>query len=226
MNENRRLYNQLAATYDLRQQNPSTVLLRQNEEKLIKKYSRGLVLDLGCGTGYHLNLADNIFGLDISEKQLSIAKQSGRPLIHAEIENLPIKTNSIDTILCFYSTLNFVDLDKTAREISRILKTGGIALISPTSVKDADKNSKSKTKNFRLEGHRVKMELYEKSELEEKFREYGMSLIYFNSLFRGQKARWGNFKRFSFWEKIKLKLGFLFQKENGRVYVMGFKKLL
>ena len=74
MDKIRELYNHLAGNYDLRQENQSTHLLRKGEEKIIKKYSKGLILDIGCGTGYHLRLSENTIGLDISEKMLKVAK--------------------------------------------------------------------------------------------------------------------------------------------------------
>jgi len=227
MSKYRDLYNILAPNYDLRQQNPSTFLLRKKELSFIKKYSNGLVLDLGCGTGYHLDFPENVIGLDISEKQLFIAKSKNKPLIQGNIEQLPIKARSIDVVLCFYSTLNFVDLEKASKEISRILRNGGVVITSPTSIQDICKKELTENKNikkFRLEGHRVNMRLFSKTEIINCFEKIGFKLIKFDSIFRNQKPRWGNFKETSFFEKLKLKLDFLSPKEKGRIYFFVFEK--
>jgi len=225
---NRDLYNNLAEKYDLRQQNQSTRLLRQKEEKLINKYSKGLVLDIGCGTGYHLGLSENIVGLDISEKMLKIAKSKNRPLIQASVENLPMISGSFDSIFCFYSTLNFVDFPRAADEISRIVKNGGRVLLSVVSVRDIDKYRSSqvnKVKKFRLEGIPVNMKLFEKGDVIKTFERYGFKLENFNSIFRIQKPRWGNFQKFSLLEKIKLGIEKIFPEKNGRIYLFVFKKI-
>lgn len=227
MNDNRALYNHLAENYDLRQQNPSTELLKKKEARLIKKYSTGLILDLGCGTGCHLGLSENVVGLDMSEKMLKIAKMRGKQLIQGDIENLPIKTNSLDTVLCFYSTLNLVGLGKATKEISRVLKFNGVSIVSPTSANDIDKKSAKKnrkTKKFRLEGKRVRMELYSKKEVVDQFCKKGFKLVKFDSIFRFQKPKWGNFIEFSLPEKIKLKLDKMFPREWGRIYFFVFEK--
>ncbi len=223
MNRNRELYNHLAGSYNLRQQNPSTLLLRKKEQKLMEKHSYGLVLDLGCGTGHHLDYNENIAGLDISEKMLSIAKNKNKPLIQATTEGLPIKKSSIDTVLCFYTTLNLVDFDKSITEISAVLKIGGKILLSVTSIHDGEGNQN--IKNFRLEGKRVKMQLFKKDELVKSFTKYGFSLIEFDSVFRIQKPRWGNFQKFSMIGKIKLGIERIFPKEKGRIYLMVFEKI-
>ncbi|HLD57714.1 MAG TPA: class I SAM-dependent methyltransferase, partial [archaeon] len=206
-NFNRELYNHLSQTYDSRQENPATLFLRKKELGLIRRFSKGLVVDLGCGTGHHLNLAENVIGLDISEKMLNIAKSKNKPLTQGNIKNLPFKDASADTIYYFFSTLNFVGLD-CVREVSRTVKTGGKILLSVTSVMDIDKSRSSpeaKVKKFRIDGKPVNTRLFEKGEIVERFREEGFKLVNFGSIFRLQKPRWGNFQPFSFWEKLKLK---------------------
>lgn len=230
MDNNRKLYNYLAGRYDLRQQNPATQLLRSKEKFLIKKYSKGAVLDLGCGTGYHLASVENAIGVDISEKMLKLARDKGRPIIQGNIEQLPIKTNSVDTVFCFYSTLNLIDYQEFGKEASRIAKRGGKIILSVASLKDMDRNGrnhlskKSEIKKFRLEGKQVNMRLLEKSEIVEVFENCGFRLREFSSIFRIQKPRWGNFQKFSFQEKLKLKTEKLFPKCWGRIYFLIFQK--
>ncbi len=224
----RATYNHLAENYDLRQDNPATRLLRKKEEALIRRFSKGMVLDLGCGTGAHLTLVENSIGLDISEKMLKKAKSKSKPLTQGNIESLPIKPNSFDSVFCFYSTLNMVDLEKSSEQISRTLKTNGKIIISVVSVNDIDdyrSSPENKIKKFRLEGKPVNMRLFEKEEVAEAFQKLGLKLVYFNSIFRTQTPRWGNFQKYSFFEKLKLKTECVFPKKWGRIYLMVFSKI-
>ncbi len=226
MIENRDLYNHLAKGYNQRQENPATSILRGKEKELMQRAS-GLVLDLGCGTGYHLDFAENVVGLDISEKILHVAKTKNKTLVQGDIENLPIKNSCVDTVCCFYGTLNIIDLEMSVEEISRIVKVNGNVLLSVTSVMDIDKyrsSQENKIKKFRLEGKPVKTRLFEKEEIVEKFFQKGFRLKYFDSIFRIQKPRWGNFRSFSPWEKFKLKIEKVFPKKWGKIYLMVFEK--
>ncbi len=227
MESSRVLYNYLADRYDLRQQNPSTEILRKKEIGLIKKYSNGIALDLGCGTGYHLDFLDRPIGLDVSEKMVKIAEKKNKPLIQAEIENIPFKDSSINTALCFYSTLNMINLSQGIKEIHRILIDNGLVLISVTSINDFNKKDEGKptrTKKFRLEGKRIQINLFEKNEIIHAFRKNGFRLVFFDSIFRLQKPRWGNFRKFSATEKLKMKIDRIFPKEWGNFYLFVFEK--
>lgn len=227
MEGSRALYNHLAGRYDLRQQNPSTEILRKVEIKLIKKYSKGIAVDLGCGTGYHLGFLDHPIGLDISEKMLKIAKKKNKPLIQAEIENIPLKDSSMNMALCFYSTLNMINLGQGIKEIHRILMDNGLVLISVTSINDLNKKDEgkpNKTKKFRLEGKRIQINLFEKKGIIHAFGKSGFKLVFFDSIFRAQKPRWGNFRKFSTTEKLKMKIDNIFPTEWGNFYLFVFEK--
>ncbi len=221
----RKVYNKLAENYDLRQTNPATTILRKMENRLIRKFSFGKVLDLGCGSGEHLY--KETFGLDLSENILKIAKNKSDFLIQGDIEELPLKPNSFDSVTCFYGTLNLVDLERSAKEINSILIPGGSLLLSVISVRDIDKHRSSKNnkiKKFRIEGIPINMRLFEKQEIMSAFERNGFKTKYFSSLFRMQKPRWGNFQKFSFLEKIKLKADGLLPKKLGRIYLFVFEK--
>ena len=223
----REIYNQLAENYDLRQSSPATGILRKKEEMLIKKFANGRALDLGCGTGFHMGLTGNI-GLDISEKMLGKAKSKGSLLIQGNMEALPIKSNSFDTVFCFHSTLNLVGLEKSPKEISRVLKQNGKLLLSAVSITDIDDHRSSpeaKIKKFRLEGKPINMRLFEKEEVVKAFEKVGMKMIRFDSVFRSQKPRWGNFQKYSLVEKLKIKTEKFFPRKIGRVYLFVFEKI-
>jgi demethylmenaquinone methyltransferase / 2-methoxy-6-polyprenyl-1,4-benzoquinol methylase len=72
------------------------------------------VLDLACGTGDFLTIADRSglrpFGIDLSWGML-VADHSGRPRAQADGSRLPVATASVDGVTCGYALRNFTELD-------------------------------------------------------------------------------------------------------------------
>jgi len=103
-----------------------------------------IVADIGCGNGRHLiPCADHckqVIGVDISGELLSIAKKKLKEknlnntiLLHANMVSLPLKNNTVDSILFIASLHNIKGRDRriqSLKEIKRILKKDGTALIS------------------------------------------------------------------------------------------------
>ncbi len=108
---------------------------------LIVKYSKGhIVLDLGCGTGkYSFEIAKHakkVFALDSSERMLDYAKKKYPEMkfIYADATNTPLEDNSIDVVFSF-GLLEYVkNKEKLIKEISRLLKHGGTAIVSSTNI--------------------------------------------------------------------------------------------
>lgn len=220
----RKFYNKTAKIYDLRHNSTATNFLRKKEAELVKKFKSGLVLDIGCGTGYWLD--NKTIGIDISEEMLKIAKNKSKKLLQAKIEQLPFKNKSFDTIFCFFSVLNMVDYEKSLKEIKRVLKKYQYILVSVSSIFDK-KNVKTKNneKIFKIQKEKINIHVFTKQEIINLFKKNGFKLEYFNSIFSLLKPKWGNFKDFSIKEKIKLKLEKILSKERGRIYLFAFKKL-
>ncbi|GIK62626.1 MAG: hypothetical protein BroJett018_04200 [Chloroflexota bacterium] len=93
------------------------------------------VLDLGCGTGRWgklalANGAAGVIGLDNSLPML----QAGilETIAQAEMSDLPLAPNSIDAILCGLAMghLTPIAMRRAILEMGRVLKSGGMALIS------------------------------------------------------------------------------------------------
>jgi ubiquinone/menaquinone biosynthesis C-methylase UbiE len=97
---------------------------------------KGLLLDVGCGTGHWLfffRMAGyRVVGLDLSPQMLDVAKvkfASEIQLVRADGDGLPFKDHSFDIVSCI-TTLEFVsDHIRTLREMWRCLKSGGRLVI-------------------------------------------------------------------------------------------------
>jgi len=103
-----------------------------------------VVADIGCGNGRHLipcaQHYQTVVGVDISRNLLSIVEQKFKEcnltnvrLCHANVVHLPLKDKSVDAVLYIASLHNVEDRDnriQSLKEVNRILKLGGTALIS------------------------------------------------------------------------------------------------
>jgi demethylmenaquinone methyltransferase/2-methoxy-6-polyprenyl-1,4-benzoquinol methylase len=105
------------------------------------RISGGRVLDLACGTG---DLAEavarrpgvRVVGCDILPEMLAVARKkriesAGRvlPLAAAAGERISFRTAVFDAITIAFGIRNFVDRGAGLREMHRVLRPGGLALI-------------------------------------------------------------------------------------------------
>jgi ubiquinone/menaquinone biosynthesis C-methylase UbiE len=102
------------------------------------------VLDLGCGNGRHLipiaKKCKKAIGVDISSNLLKIIQNQKQELdianielIHANLIDLPIKTESIDSVLYIAALHNIKTREnriKSLQELHRVIKKENVALIS------------------------------------------------------------------------------------------------
>lgn len=93
-------------------------------------------LDAGCGTGFQTALLRNlgwvVHGVDLSAGLLAVAsrKLPAVPLARGDLEALPYRDASFDTVVCCGSTLSCVDAPARAIvELARVLATGGSLLV-------------------------------------------------------------------------------------------------
>lgn len=92
-----------------------------------------IVLDLACGTGRYGLLAleqgaRTVIGLDNSPPMLCVNGLSNRVL--STTEDIPLASNSIDVILCGLALGHVAELQPTMREMARVLRPSGWALVS------------------------------------------------------------------------------------------------
>ncbi|HMD16671.1 MAG TPA: class I SAM-dependent methyltransferase [Terriglobales bacterium] len=105
---------------------------------------RGLILDIGCAAGAEfeplLARGFHIVGLDYSPEMLRLAGQrfSTSPGVHlcrADAEGLPFPDASFDHVVCLGVFEYLSTYDRCLEEIHRVLRPGGVAIISlPTSI--------------------------------------------------------------------------------------------
>ena len=108
--------------------------------------SNELLLDMGCGEGRHsigafIDTQVNILGLDLSIKDLNIAKArlkdfdtTGIDAVcqfgAADIEAIPLADSSLDAVICS-EVLEHVDSpQESIKELIRVLKPGGVLALS------------------------------------------------------------------------------------------------
>jgi SAM-dependent methyltransferase len=95
---------------------------------------RGRILDLGCGPG---NLLDylaphgDVFGSDFSHDALRFCAGRGfARLFRADFHSLPLRADSFDVVTCIDVLEHLLDDRKAIRELVRILRPGGVLVVS------------------------------------------------------------------------------------------------
>ncbi len=231
-------YDKTAEKYDVRHDNDTIRYMQEFEKKFITKYAFGRTLDIGCGTARSLLWLKNAFGCDTSQEMLRKAKSKTKfPLIQCEAENLPYKDGNFDSVTCIFTVLNLCDYEKAVKEMSRLLKPGGVAIVSVASVWDRKNekllkrmlsNEKSTRINARIEKMRLKFHLFGKDDLVNLFENNGFSLKEFRGFYFLQKPYWGWYRSFTFKEKTKMLaenfLRFSVFNKAGRMYFAAFVK--
>ena len=90
-----------------------------------------IVVDIGCGNGIESNYLSSkgfcVIPMDFSREAVGYAKAMGISPILADATNIPVKDNSVDSILCsyFFCNLQESELGILLSEASRILVPGG-----------------------------------------------------------------------------------------------------
>jgi len=137
---NEQTWDAIAESFDKTRQKPWDQCI-DFIKKLPEEYT---VVDIGCGNGRHLfpcaKQCERTIGVDISRKLLRIVNNKIRKehlnkivLIHSDMINIPIKDESVDSVMCIASIHNIkgkYQRIQSLNEIFRILKKNGIALIS------------------------------------------------------------------------------------------------
>lgn len=94
------------------------------------------ILDLGCGTGIMFDMLRRkagsggmVVGVDFSSRMVKKARKNF-PFkniceVDGDVENLPIRGESIDYAISLAAFAHFANLERVMDEVSRVLKSGG-----------------------------------------------------------------------------------------------------
>ncbi|HXG95307.1 MAG TPA: class I SAM-dependent methyltransferase [Blastocatellia bacterium] len=110
-------------------------------ERYLPERGDGLsLLDVGCGTGNHMaRLRERGFqvaGVDGSESMLEHARANnpGAEIHRADVEAIPFADASFDFVLCIEVLRYLPDAAACVREMARVLRPGGVALVTAAPV--------------------------------------------------------------------------------------------
>lgn len=136
----------IASNYDRMNRLMTLGLDRRWRERAVRGL-QGNVLDVACGTGdMVVGLAKQgctVTGIDISEEMLAIARRKtaaaaphlSPPTFHlGDAEALPFSDDTFDAVTCAFGVRNFVHLEQGLREMHRVLRPGGRAVVLELSV--------------------------------------------------------------------------------------------
>jgi len=91
-------------------------------------------LDVGCAQGFYLSLAlektKKCFGIDVPPHFITQAKKTGATCVVGSAEKMPYKNNSFDVVLCTEVLEHVPNWKKAVKEIKRVLKKNGRAIIT------------------------------------------------------------------------------------------------
>ena len=108
----------------------------------LRSVSYKKLLDIGCGTGYLFELLiaqreAEYHGLDLSPEMLKMAKAKFGDRVtlgEGAADRLPYADNSFDVVTCIQSFHHYPDPDKAMQAAFRVLKPGGLYILSDTGV--------------------------------------------------------------------------------------------
>lgn len=130
----RQRYDETAGFYDRRYED----IQRTKYRTVVKNLPGGKkrILDLGCGTGMFINelstRAKFVVGVDASLEMLKVAKgRAGKAaLVQADADALPFADGSFDAVVSVTLLQNMPDPKATVREVARVLRPGGVAILT------------------------------------------------------------------------------------------------
>lgn len=108
--------------------------MRQRQKLL--PLARGRVLEVGIGSGLNLPFYDpgnvtEVLGLDPSPEMTDLASEAAQSVpfdvefVLAGAEDIPLDTDSFDTVLLTYTLCTIPDAEPALREMARVLKPHG-----------------------------------------------------------------------------------------------------
>ena len=105
-----------------------------------KEYKK--LLDIGCGTGYLIDMLSKDYeaeftGLDLSPEMIKQANSKNiknAKFVEGRSDAIPFDDNTFNIVACSQSFHHYPDTDKAMQEAKRVLKPGGLYILSDTGV--------------------------------------------------------------------------------------------
>ena len=136
INANIELYNKSSHEYEMKEpQYRSENIERVTNllKKEIKDHNVKKVLDLGCGTGFMINLmkelVDEITGVDVTQVMLDRVNTNGRAnikLINHDTGSYPVEEGKFDMVTAHSFLHHLYDIRPTLATASKALRKGGV----------------------------------------------------------------------------------------------------
>lgn len=132
----RRAFGRAAGTYDANARQQRHVLKQCMELACPHVEGNARVLDLGCGTGQLAVLACEkalpwqITAVDVALPMCRAAALAGVPVANADAHHLPFADASFEAVLSSLTLQWAQDLPQALREISRVLRSSGVAALT------------------------------------------------------------------------------------------------
>jgi ubiquinone/menaquinone biosynthesis C-methylase UbiE len=126
------VHSRMAAQYNEREPHyrPENQAAVRGRLAALRAQFGGRLLDVGCGTGFVIDLAadlfDDIQGIDVTAAML--ARVQPRPNVHVyrgDVRHLPFAANRFDVVSAYSFLHHLEDLRLTLAEIHRVLRPGG-----------------------------------------------------------------------------------------------------
>jgi len=128
-------YSEWAETYD-EPGNPAILAEEPVVRRLFATRPVGEALDAACGTGRHAeylaSMGHSVIGIDANDEMLAVAKAKV-PVARFEtgdLTSIPLENSAVDLVACSLSLTHCPDLGPPIKEIGRVLRSDGTAIIS------------------------------------------------------------------------------------------------